>query len=141
MIPCVSVEDVVESGNLDLFFGAFCVYGTLQPQFADAGSWFTNALNWKAKADAEPERVLIVRYEDIASHGPDALLGVASRIGLQPDDLKRGFDIAKAQTKPDGKFFWKQMAGNYRNVLLPEFIERFSQLHGDTLEKFGYATD
>ena len=36
MLPCNSVEDVIARGDLDLYFGAFSVFGTLQPGFADA---------------------------------------------------------------------------------------------------------
>jgi hypothetical protein len=136
--PCVSVDDVVLRGDLPLFFGAFCVFGTLSPGFADCGSWFVNTANWRAKAEAEPDRVLIVRYEDLLEKGAAALEPFQRRVGLTDAELARGFTKAISNTRQNGKFFWKQVAGNYKNYLSDEMIDRFNGMLGNALRPFGY---
>lgn len=141
MLPCDSVEIVIERGELDLYFGAFCVFGTLQPQFADAGSWFTNAENWHARAVADPNRVMIVRYEDMVQHGPDSLSAIAAKIGLTHAQIENGFKRAGAETRADGKFFWKQKAGHFREVLSQAMIDRFFDIYAGRIAPLGYVND
>jgi len=136
--PCKSVDDIVAAGDLDLYFGAFSVYGTLQPQFADAGSWFDNALAWKSRAEADPDRVFIIRYEDVVNRKAEALEEVMSRVGITPEQLALGFDTAAAQTQPDGKFFWKQKAGNFLDTLPDYMIKRYCSMFRSELAKFNY---
>jgi hypothetical protein len=141
LAPCVSVEDVVARGDLPLFFWAFCVFETLLPTFSNCGSWFENTSNWRAMAEAEPDRVLIVRYEDLVAQGAAALGPFARQVGWSDADVEVGFKRANASTKPNGKFFWKQVVGNYRNFLPDEMIDRFYRMHGAALTPFGYTLD
>jgi hypothetical protein len=131
MLPCASVDDVIEKGNMDLFLGAFSTFGTLQPGFADAGSWFVNAGNWLARAEAEPDRVVIVRYEDMLEFGPSAFEPALKLMGIPLEDLTDGFTTAKKNTAPDGKFFWKQKAGTHKDILSQEMIDRFMETYAD----------
>lgn len=138
MLPCESVSAIVEQGTLDLFFGAFCTYGTLQPTFADAASWFVNAEQWRARANAEPDRVFVVRYEDMMNQGAAALAPFGKELGLTEADLAASMEDARASTKPDGKFFWKQKTGNYKDLLSEDMIERFETIYKDRLTPLGY---
>jgi hypothetical protein len=140
-IPCDSVEGVIARGELDLYFGAFCLYGTLQPQFADAGSWFRNTAFWLDRAAAEPDRVSLVRYKDMLDRGAEVLEPFARQVGLPLPALHRGFAAAAADTARDGRFFWRQEAGLYRRLLPPAMIARFAALHGASLARAGYPAD
>lgn len=141
VLPCESVDSVVEHGNIDLFFGAFCVYGTLQPSFIDAGSWFVNAENWLARSKKTPEDVFVVRYEDLISCGVEALKPFIEAVGLEQSMIETGLAAAKASTKVDGKFFWKQQSGTYKELLSKALVDRFYSLYGERLEPFGYTSD
>lgn len=140
LIHCDSVEGVVSREELDLYFGAFIVYGTVQPYFLDAGSWFKNVEFWTNLA-AVDSRVVVVKYEDLHSDPVQALLPVSRVIGVPHAQLCGGFERAQAKTQIDGRFFWKQKTENYRDMLPPQMIERFRRYHGKTVEAYGYRLD
>ena len=141
VLPCKSVDDVISRGDIDLYFGAFCTFGTLQPRFEDAGSWVENTQYWITRQRSEPERILILRYEDISEYGIDALKDVATRIDTPENNIARGFEAAQNNTRLNGKFFWKQKVRNYRDLLRPEIVVRFRSLFDKQLADVGYAED
>ena len=138
MIPCNSVESVVSSGNIDLFFSCFCVYGTLTPGFADAGSWFDNTSMWLQRMHESPAKVILLRYEDLFED-IRALEGAFERIGLTKEELSKGLEFSQKNTKKDGKFYWRKSTGTYKELLPRELIQRFYELHRNPLDKLGYS--
>ncbi|MBO6871998.1 MAG: sulfotransferase domain-containing protein [Balneola sp.] len=138
-VPIASVDSVLQAGNLNLFFGAFCVFGTLQPKFADAGNWFENAEFWKQKSEANPDRVTYLRYEDLLENGVEEVAKVAEKIGVERSRVEFAYQQSNSQTRPNGKFFWKQKSGNYLEYLPLELVHRFWYLNQDRLKRLGYA--
>jgi hypothetical protein len=141
VLPCKSVDDIIRRGDIDLYLSAFCTFGTLQPRFDDAGSWVENTQYWTARQRSEPERILILRYEDISENGIDAVKDIASRINIPANNIARGFEAAQNNTKLNGKFFWKQKVGNYRDLIPSELIDRFRNLFDKPLVALGYTED
>lgn len=141
VLPCKSVDDIIRRGDIELYFGAFCTFGTLQPRFGDAGSWVENTQSWAARQQSEPERILFLRYEDISKNGIDALKDIATRIDVPENTIARGFEAAQNNTKLNGKFYWKQKVRNYRDLLPPELIDRFRSLFDKPLINLGYTED
>lgn len=139
-IPCESVDSVIERGELDIFFSAFLAQGTLDPGFADAGSWFDNVSWWTAKAETD-KRIVIVRYEDLLADPRQSLVPVANLIGVDLDTLAAGLDVAGKRTRADGLFFWKQTAGHYRELIPKEMIARFAKYHGALVNRVGYTLE
>ncbi len=84
---------------------------------------------------------MIVRYEDIMTQRAAALYRFADRLGIARSDLDKGFDVAGQETRPDGKFFWKQKAGHYQEALPFEMTHRFQNMYSAELEVFGYSVD
>lgn len=140
-LPCQSVDDIISRDHMDLYFGAFCTFGTLQPEFHNAGSWLENTQYWTAQKKAEPNRITIIRYEDISTHGVMALAELSVKLGVSNDALSSGFNAAEESTKLDGRFFWKKKTKNYREMLPPMLIERFRRLFNEPLTTLGYYED
>lgn len=136
-IPCKSVEQVISDDNLDLFFSAFCVYGSLTPSFVDAGSWFDNTVWWHRRMQENPDRVIFLRYEDLVND-QNILYDVFERLGLSNEQFVNGLELAKKRTKKDGKFYWKKQSGLHKELLPEHMIDRFMNLHRNTLETLGY---
>ena len=141
VLPCQSVDDIIRRGDIDLYFSAFCTFGTLQPRFCDAGSWVENTQYWTARQRSEPERILILRYEDISENGIDAVRDIATRIDVPANNIALGFKAALNNTKLNGKFFWKQKVGNYRDLIPSDLIDRFRNLFDKPLVDLGYTKD
>ena len=133
----IEAIDFADDETLELFFSAFTVFGTVQPFFQDAGSWFDHTAYWSHLARKEPNRVFMVRYEDLLLDGPAAIANFASAIGIE-SSLQTAFSSAEEDTKLDGKFYWKKKAENYKEMLKPRLIEKFYSVHSKRLEPLGY---
>ncbi len=52
--------------------------------------------------------------------------------------MERAMISAGENTKINGKFFWKQKAGNYREMLPENLIKKFDRYHGERVRALGY---
>lgn len=138
LIPCDNVEDIIARGDLDLYFSVFIAFGTLDPNFGEAGSWFDNVSYWSQRA-ANDKQVVLIRYEDMHGDVARTLAPVADLLEIDIGELLRGFEIAQNRTQLDGRFFWKQKAGNYRDLIPSSLVERFDKHHGDFVRGLGYT--
>lgn len=133
-----SVEDAAARGLLDVYLDAFICYGTLNPSFVSAGSWFAHTRYWLARGEpALP--VLTLRYEDLTARGAAAMAPVTDLFGRSRAEMAAAWDKAQADTARDGAFFWRQSPGLYRELLAPAQIERFRAAHGEAVAAAGYA--
>lgn len=136
---------IIEAGDLsniigqDLtwaFFGVFMVFGTVNPKFQAAGSWFQNVEEWTGLKDDLP--LVSLKYESLIENGADDLMELGEMLGKSPDDVRAAFARAQDLTVVDGRFFWRQQVGTHKMYLSPAQIEAFYKVHGDKLRKFGY---
>lgn len=139
-IPCDSVESVIANGDLDIFFSTFLALGSLRPGFKEAGSWFESAAWWTRQA-ATDRRIAIVRYEALKTDPQGALAPAAAVIGVDLETLMKGYAGAGQETQIDGKFFWKQTSGHYRDYIPEAMIARFAKHHGAFVRSLGYSLD
>lgn len=137
-IPVESAVQTIESGEVDLYLSAFILYGTLQPTFQAAGSWFRNVESWQAAAKAGQKPVFIIKYEDLLAGSEGAYADLADFLGFQSSDISDAVIRANAKTSQDGKFFWKKTAGHYKEMLPEDLIQKFDRFHGDRVRKIGY---
>lgn len=141
-INFTSVEDAIANGDIELFLDAFILYGTVQPSFLAANSWFQNVENWTSgpsvKQRGKEVPVVAIRYEDMMSQGVDALEAVRGLLGASRDEMEKAMGAAGENTRINGKFFWKQKAGNYKEMLPERLVRKFDRYHGDRVRALGY---
>lgn len=138
-----SVDDILSSRCMDLYLSSFILYGTLQPEFTSAGSWFDNVAYWMSDA---PERdhgiqVIRIRYEDLVLDFFAAIDKVAKILGFSDDQLLLCYNFTKESTLIDNKFFWKQKVDNYKDYLSDTQIKKFVKYHGSKCANLGYFFD
>ena len=131
------VDEIVESGMLDAFFGVFLLYGTLRPEFFDAGSWYENMRYWSSDFEDECP-IFRLRYEELLANQAQEFLAIGEFLGKNKDDVQRAFLAAQEATAIDGQFFWKQRSGIYKEYLNSQQIEKYDSLFGDELKSYGY---
>jgi hypothetical protein len=117
-------------------------------------SWKTHIQSWKNQS-AIP--VHFLRYEDMLQNPMDTFGDTIRFIGIEYDEerLKRAirysdFKTLKQMEKEDGfsermqqckSFFWKGKAGNYRDYLSQEQIDKIVDYNYETMREFGYIDE
>ena len=109
LISTRDVDAAKSQGMISDLFSAFCVYGTLDPYFRDAGNYIENVSNWLKIKNEEPDRVLFVKYEDMVHDFEAALTPVFTKLGLSSDKALAAKDLAEQRTNDGGKFFWNNI--------------------------------
>jgi hypothetical protein len=137
-VPITNVESTIRNGDVKLYLDAFILFGTIQPTFLAAGSWFNNVENWIDFASRTKKPIAIIKYEDMLAGDSHAYSALADVLQTTADDIKDNVLTANKKTEQDGKFFWKKKSGNYKEMLSPELIAHFDKYHGDRTRKLGY---
>ena len=131
-----SFEDVIAQDDIDLFFKSFCLFGTIDPKFIDAGSWIENVDYWLFGKHDFP--VIVLRYEKMLEDPFNEFSKLGELLNFSDDDLKRSLSTADEKTQIDGNFFWKRNHGGYKEYLSDYQIKYFKGKHYNILEKTGY---
>lgn len=136
-LKLTDVEEMKANGVLDHAFSIFTMFGTLDPTFLPAGSWW-KAMDTMTELAQKFDNVYTFRYEDMVTD----IRGTANRIIKllgKPEDTRVNFrQIEEHCASPNGDFFWKKRAGYYREILEPKHLEEFDRRFGKRLEAFGY---
>ncbi|MCH9806520.1 MAG: hypothetical protein K0U74_02195 [Alphaproteobacteria bacterium] len=78
-------DEIQEKGMIWAFLGVFFVYGTLNPRFTAAGSWWKNTNYWMDRPDRGMP-IFRYRYEDLVSNRAAELI----RTGRLPGQERGG---------------------------------------------------
>ncbi len=114
-------------------------------------SWSEHVESWTAK----PSRALhVVRYEDMLTKPQTAFGGIVRFLGLKPPRprleraiARSSFRVLREQERRHGfkekseqaeRFFREGKAGQWREALTPEQIERVVSAHRQQMQRFGY---
>ena len=138
LLSAESVDSAQQQGMISDLFSAFCVYGTLDPYFIDAGNYVENVTNWLEIQNKEPERVMFIKYEDMTRDIVEALSPLADKLGISRKRLENAAKLAEQRTNDGGKFFWKKQSETYKEYLSPTDIAKFAHYHGELLNRLGY---
>jgi hypothetical protein len=145
LVSIKSVEDLIESGEIEIFLDAFILYGTPRPSFAAAGSWFENAEYFWGKQsviqEGEAVPVIGLRYEDMVLDPLKALEPVRNFFSVSGGVFEQKLQVAARKTRVNGAFYWKQRPGLYREMLPANLIEKFARYHEERTAKFGYRIE
>jgi hypothetical protein len=111
------------------------------------GSWSENVGSWTAKASPV---IKVVRYEDLLDD-PIAGFGAIAehmRIGAAPDEIEEAVRLSSfaeltrrdAAGRPEwiDRFFRTGRAGQWRERLNPQQVERIVSDHHEQMARFGY---
>jgi len=125
--------------------------GTDKATYEIYGSWSQHVFSWTRT----PHRALhIMRYEDMVSQPEEAFGALARHLLLNPtpEELREAierssFDKLRAQEQAKGfrekpkaadKFFREGRAGQWKEALTPEQVDRIVRDHGEQMQRFGY---
>lgn len=136
-VPVRTVEDVLHGGLMRHFLNSFSLHGTLQPLFHQAGSWHRSAEHWLGRAASHGD-VTVLRYEELLSQPAAALRPLCALLGVDEQKAQRAIVNSQSTTRADGKFYWKQSAGTYREFLTGDDIASYRALHGERCARLGY---
>lgn len=115
------------------------------------GSWSQNVRSWTAPANP---LVLVIRYEDMLDDPLHVFTAVTDHLAIDcvRDDVVRAiqlssFDELQSAERASGflekppeanMFFRKGRAGQWRDVLSAEQVDRIVSVHGEQMARFGY---
>lgn len=133
-----NIDEIIDHQAMWAFLGAFSVHGTLNPRFAAAGSWFAHMEAWLNFA-SEDFKIHSLRYEDLLQHGATELYELGDQLGKSRGDVDEAFAKCNEATALDGKFFWRQRAGLYKELIPADLQKRFADLHGERIARLGYG--
>ncbi|MDQ4037670.1 MAG: sulfotransferase domain-containing protein [Actinomycetota bacterium] len=133
----------------------------LAGEVGNHGSWARHVAGWTRARDVNPDRVSLLKYEDMHSHGASAIRAAFTRIGVVMDDdalalslecnsvramrskespsetlSKRQGKSAEAQAIP---FVREGRSGKWTETFDEEQERRFSRAAGDVLAAAGYV--
>ena len=115
------------------------------------GSWTQNVLSWTHKAH---QAIYVMRYEDLLTEADKTFGGLAHHLLFAPtpaqlaDAIERSsFDKLRAQEESAGflerpkhadYFFREGRAGQWKEILTPQQVDRIVKDHGEQMARFGY---
>jgi hypothetical protein len=115
------------------------------------GSWSQHVLSWTRKPHPA---IYVMRYEDMMAEPVATFGGLARHLLLDaaPNQLaeaisRSSFETLRAQEEQDGfrerpdkaeRFFREGRAGQWREVLTPQQVDRVVRDHGEQMARFGY---
>src|SRR5262249_10367637 len=113
-------------------------------------SWVRDLAMGQEFADAHPDRIRRIRYEDLARDTEGILAGLFEFLGVEVDPsvlahcrTEASFGKRTGGRNPGEEnrqsFFRKGMAGDWRNHLSDEQNALFRERAGTWLDRFGYA--
>jgi hypothetical protein len=116
------------------------------------GSWSDHVESWTNKSSYP---VLVLRYEDLLASPVDSFEKVVTHLNMTVDQqrLERaikhsGFEQVQQQEQAGGfneagkaAFFGKGAAGQWRDELAPELVQKMRQAHKHVMKRYGYWRD
>lgn len=134
-----SVDDIHGTELFDLYFNAFTVMGHLSVEFAGTTkNYFDHNKYWTTQTEVP---ATLLRYEDMVDSPITTLRPVQEMLGIDQHALEVALSKTASDTKPDGKFFWKQQKKNYLNYLSQQQIDQFIRVRGNDCRSLGYPPE
>ncbi|MEX0583869.1 MAG: sulfotransferase domain-containing protein [Sneathiella sp.] len=137
--------------DVEAFTGETPTGNTIRQYF---GSWSGHANSW---THFDQKKMHVMRYEDMLYKPEETFGGLAKFLGLNPPKEQlikaikfSSFDAVRTQEEKKGfreqsaknsKFFRAGKAGQWKDVLTRDQVDRIIQSHHMTMEYFGYNPD
>jgi hypothetical protein len=142
-----SIDDTIAYMNLQN-----AETGTTEKQVYEVyGSWSQHVLSWTRKPHPA---IYVMRYEDMLAEPQKTFGALARHLLFKPSDEqladavdRSSFERLREQEEKVGfrerpekaeRFFREGRAGQWKDVLTPEQINRIVDAHGEQMQRFGY---
>jgi hypothetical protein len=142
-----SIDDTIAFMNLQN-----AETGTSKKQVYEVyGSWSQHVLSWTRKPHPA---IYVMRYEDMLNQPQKTFGALARHLLFKPSDEqladaidRSSFERLREQEEKDGfrerpdgaeRFFREGRAGQWKEVLTPQQIQRIVDAHGEQMQRFGY---
>ncbi len=118
------------------------------------GSWSQHVMSWTRKAHPA---IYIMRYEDMLADPKKTFSGLARHLLFSPSDEQlvqaiksSSFEELRAQEEESGfrekskaaeRFFREGRAGQWKDLLTPQQIDKIVKEHGEQMARFGYLPE
>jgi len=118
------------------------------------GTWSQHVLSWTRKPH---QAIYVMRYEDMLAEPEKTFGALARHLLFAPTSVqlaeaidRSSFDKLKDQEEKDGfferperaeRFFREGRAGQWKEVLTPQQVDRIVKDHGEQMARFGYMPD
>ena len=115
------------------------------------GSWSQHVLSWTRKPHPA---IYVMRYEDMLNEPTKTFGGLARHLLFKPSEEQLADTIGRSsferlreqeekkgfRERPEGaeRFFRDGRAGQWKEVLTPQQIQRIVDAHGEQMQRFGY---
>ena len=124
------------------------------PAAARYGTWSQHVLGALSAAERDPQRALLIRYEDLISSTVDQAFRIASfcRLDVEPGTVDMAADMCRfsrlreierrhgseREKGFDFRFFRRGVAGQWREATVRSELAPFLDQAGDALSRLGY---
>jgi hypothetical protein len=138
-----AIADLATSMLAHVSFGGLTPFVT--------GSWSEHVRSWTIPPQ---DPVLVVRYEDMLDNPTETFGGLANHVLMQPNDdqLETAIELSSfsrlqsaekttgfVEKQQQGALFFREgRAGQWRDALSPEQVDRVVKAHGEQMERFDY---
>ena len=127
----------LSAAEMQALLGVFIATGSMSPKFTGAGSWLSHT---QSMMNAERQfPIWTVCYEDLIEAPEDGFTAIAGLFGFDRDRAVAALKPTAEETAADGKFFWRQKAGNYRDLLSDEHIAWYEDICARDVQLFERA--
>jgi len=115
------------------------------------GSWSQHVLSWTRKPHPA---IYVMRYEDMLNEPEKTFGALARHLLFKPNDEqladtieRSSFEQLREQEEKEGfrerpeqakRFFREGRAGQWKDVLTPQQVQRIVDAHGEQMQRFGY---
>jgi len=115
------------------------------------GSWSQHVMSWTRKPHPA---IYVMRYEDMLNEPQKTFGALAQHLLFKPSDEqltdaidRSSFERLREQEEKDGfrerpekaeRFFREGRAGQWKEVLTPQQVQRIVDAHGEQMQRFGY---
>jgi sulfotransferase family protein len=115
------------------------------------GSWSQHVLSWTRKSHPA---IYVMRYEDMLNEPKKTFGALALHLLFKPSEEqladaidRSSFERLREQEEQDGfrerpegaeRFFRDGRAGQWKEVLTPQQVQRIVDAHGEQMQRFGY---
>ena len=115
------------------------------------GSWSQHVMSWTRKPHPA---IYVMRYEDMLNEPQKTFGALARHLLFKPSDEqltdaidRSSFERLREQEEKDGfrerpekaeRFFREGRAGQWKEVLTPQQVQRIVDAHGEQMQRFGY---
>lgn len=133
--------EACSSETIHTLFSVFATFGTLAPNFTEAGSWFEHVGLFTSLSEMDGVPLVLVRYEDLVSSPMETLAETFREASISVSDLESALASVDRETAVGSDpFFWRRSVDFGAPYLDAAIRQQFCTREAHLLERLGYQT-